>query len=143
MDYQGKKIPFENIFQSSKVFENGGPYRDLLHVSSKEAKKDYRLRNSGKLIAFDFDGKSYPLTPMTAFFDYLYCKTLFDNPALWGALYDYSFFTDIELNPKRSKNCQARSVAIFLALERRNVLEDALSSFESFVEMVKTIYPNY
>lgn len=29
----------ENIFQSSKVFSNGGPYHDLLNVSPKDAKK--------------------------------------------------------------------------------------------------------
>ena len=32
----------ENIFQSAKVFESGGPYLDLLEVSPKEAKNDER-----------------------------------------------------------------------------------------------------
>lgn len=35
----------ENIFQSAKVFENGGPYLDLLNMSPKEAKRNERLRN--------------------------------------------------------------------------------------------------
>ena len=43
----GKEYPIENIFQSSKVFTNGGPYKDLLFCSPIEAKKDERLRNSG------------------------------------------------------------------------------------------------
>ena len=34
----------ENIFQSSKVFSNGGPYRDLMNVAPKEAKRDGRLQ---------------------------------------------------------------------------------------------------
>ena len=44
----------ENIFQSAKVFENGGPYFDLLDMSPKEAKCDERLRNSGSLKAFRY-----------------------------------------------------------------------------------------
>lgn len=34
-----KNYPVENLFQSSKVFENGGPYRDLLTVTPREAKR--------------------------------------------------------------------------------------------------------
>jgi hypothetical protein len=37
-----KEYPLENIFQSSKVFERGGPYRDLLNVHPKDAKRDER-----------------------------------------------------------------------------------------------------
>lgn len=45
-------IPVECHFQSSKVFEKGGPYVDLLNKSPKDAKQDERLRNSGKLTRF-------------------------------------------------------------------------------------------
>ena len=31
-----KFVSLENVFQSSKVFENGGPYVDLLNVSPLE-----------------------------------------------------------------------------------------------------------
>lgn len=31
-----REYPLENIFQSSKVFERGGPYRDLLTVHPKD-----------------------------------------------------------------------------------------------------------
>ena len=41
--YKDKEIPVENIFQSSKVFINGGPYEDLLFTSPSKAKKDERL----------------------------------------------------------------------------------------------------
>ena len=44
----------ECAFQGSKVFEEGGPYVDLLDKTSREAKKDTRLRESGKLIAFQY-----------------------------------------------------------------------------------------
>ena len=46
-----KKIPFtvETAFQSSKVFENGGLFIDLLYKTSKQAKTDERLKTSGKI----------------------------------------------------------------------------------------------
>ena len=47
----------ENIFQSAKVFEDGGPYLDLLDVSPKEAKRDERLHKSGSLKAFRYQNE--------------------------------------------------------------------------------------
>jgi hypothetical protein len=41
-------------------------------------------------------------------------------------------FTDIEFNPEKSVNCQARSCAFFVALEKRDLLDEAMSSFENF-----------
>lgn len=52
----GLSIPAENLFQAGKVFENGGPYQDLLFKRPKDAKRDPRLRNSGKLINFKHKG---------------------------------------------------------------------------------------
>ena len=66
----------ECAYQGSKVFENGGPYRDLYSVSSREAKIDDRLRNSGDLIAFNFCGEDFPIEPKTAFYDWLYMTAL-------------------------------------------------------------------
>ena len=42
----------ECAFQASKVFLHGGPFVDLLDVSSRAAKTDRRLRESGELVAF-------------------------------------------------------------------------------------------
>lgn len=68
----------ENIFQSAKVFENGGPYLDLLEMPPKEAKRDKRLRDSGRLKAFCYQGEDFPLIPKTLFYDYIYrrCKRI-------------------------------------------------------------------
>ncbi|MDU1604961.1 MAG: hypothetical protein E6845_18560 [Clostridium sp.] len=38
----------ENVFQSSKIYENGGPYKDLLEVEPKQSKSDERHHTSGK-----------------------------------------------------------------------------------------------
>jgi hypothetical protein len=48
----------------------------------------------------------------------------------------YVGFTDIEFNPNRSINCQARSCALFLTLVRRNLLEDVIASPTSFIQVI-------
>ncbi|WP_407641120.1 DarT1-associated NADAR antitoxin family protein [Bryocella elongata] len=47
-------------------------------------------------------------------------------------LEEYEGFTDIEFNPQKSINCQARSVALFMTLMRRDLLEEAVRSPEDF-----------
>ena len=49
-------------------------------------------------------------------------------------LYGYAGFTDIEFNPRRSINCQARSAALFLSLMKRGALDAALQSPSSFIQ---------
>lgn len=131
----GRSFSVETAFQSSKVFENGGAYRDLLHASSREAKRDPRIRESGRLVSFEFFGRSWPLEPKTAFYDWLYINTLSKNPQLMDEVMLYDGFTDIEFNPEKSVNCQAYSLALFKALRARNFLKDALLSKEAFLEL--------
>lgn len=126
----------ECAFQSSKVFENGGPYTDLLHATSRQAKKDERLKNSGGLIGFKFRSTEWQLNPLTAFYDWLYVNALNQNTQFHDELMKYQAFTDIEFNPKKSINCQAYSIAMFVALAKRNLLEDIRNpeTFLSFYE---------
>ena len=111
LKYQGHYL--ENIYQSSKVFENGGAYRDLLDVTPKEAKKDERLKNSGALKGFDFKGQTWALEPKTAFYDFLYIQAV--KASLTSEeiqeIKNYDYFTDIEFNPQKGISTQARSVA--------------------------------
>lgn len=118
LQYQGYFL--ESLFQSSKLFEHGGTYPDLLVASPKEAKKDPRLKNSGRLTGFVFDHVTWSLKPQTAFYDYIYLKAVKDSLTTEEIrkIADYDYFTDIEFNPKKSVNTQARSVAILkLVLE--------------------------
>lgn len=104
----------ENVFQSSKIYENGGPYLDLLDVEPKYAKRDERHFDSGKLIGFNYNQNLWGLEPKTAFYDYIYIlavKNTLNNKEL-NDICNYDWFTDIEFNPKKSINCQARSVAL-------------------------------
>lgn len=128
----------ENVFQSSKVFENGGPYRDLLDVHPKEAKRDERIRNSGRIIGFNYAGNDFPTEPKTAFYDYIYICAVrqsltFDEiQNIWK----YSHFTDIEFNPSKSLNTQARTAAIIrLMLDVYGDLP--LFSVDEFIEFHK------
>ena len=47
-----KKASVECFYQASKVFDNGGPFLDLIDKSSLEAKTDLRLKKNGRLQYF-------------------------------------------------------------------------------------------
>lgn len=132
----GKAVTVECIFQGSKVFSAGGPYTDLYTATSREAKKDSRLGASGYLKGFRFDGRDFPLQPVTVFYNWLYINALLENPALAEALLQYDAFTDIEFNPNKSLNCQAQAAALFVSLSR-NGLIDRCRDFDSFLALVK------
>ena len=108
----------ENIFQSSKEFKNGGPYPDLLNVHPKDAKRDGRLRTSGNLTAFVLGGNRFPLEPKTLFYDYIYIQAVKQSVPEQEiqSLLNYTHFTDIEFNPQKSINTQAKSAAIIRLL---------------------------
>ena len=112
MNVQGKKYSVEQLFQSSKVFEKGGPFTDLLNVSSKEAKTDARLKTSGNIIAFKLLNNIFPIEPKTYFYDWLYASALLQNKSILNIALKYHAFTDIEFNEKKSINCQAYSLAL-------------------------------
>ena len=131
-----KTFSVESAYQSSKVFENGGPFVDLLQADSRTSKADPRLKQSGNLIGFRFFGIEWGIEPITAFYDWLYISALHKRAELAEALADYSAFTDIEFNPMRSVNCQAYSVALFCSLRSRGLLEVALSSKPRFLDIV-------
>ena len=126
----GEKWPVENVFQSSKVFEYGGPYRDLIRMHPKEAKRDERLRNSGKLTGFQFDGMEFALEPKTMFYDWVYMSALNSKKDIIEELIKYNAFTDIEFNHTKSINCQARAAAIFVSLYKLNSVDRVLKDMD-------------
>ena len=105
-----KKTPVEGVFQSAKTFEKGGPYKDLLYAAPREAKRDQRLKNSGKLVCFTFEGKEFPLEPTTVFYDYIYLNSLLENESL------------------------AKTAAAFVALSRLGLIEQ-VKDFEAFLKL--------
>lgn len=132
----GDNLPFESVFQSSKVFENGESYKDLLAKSPIKAKRDPRIRESGSIISFELDGEVFPTEPKTLFYDWMYVNAMLNRKDLWDELLKYNAFTDIEFNPKRSLNCQARSAAIFVSLLKNNLLDSAVENQQAFLHTV-------
>lgn len=144
---EGMVFPVEAAFQGSKVFEEGGPYWIMYGLSGREIKKDERLKSSGALKGFDFLGDTWDLEPKTAFYDWLYVMALSQHPELAAEVTGYAAFSDIEFNPKKSINCQARSVALFVYLREKDLLEEALSGKDAFLHLLDggpdKLFPSY
>lgn len=135
LKFPDKNFSVESAYQGSKVFENGGPYVDLLNKTSREAKKDERIKNSGKLTGFKFFDEVFPLEPTTYFYDWLYINALSLNADLAEEILNFDAFTDIEFNPKKSFNCQAKAAAIFVGLNQANLINYVLKSKENFLRI--------
>jgi len=132
----------ERAFQASKVFEKGGPYIDILHMSSIEAKKDTRIRNSGEIVGFKFFNYTFDKDPPTYFYDWLYINTLIENIDLVQRIKRYDSFTDIEFNHEKSINCQAYSLALFCSIQKQKVAQEELKDPIQFLEICKDEYEN-
>lgn len=130
-------IPLECAYQGSKVFEHGGPYTDLYSVDVRTTKRDPRLKESGRLTGFLFEGFRFPLEPKTVFYDWLYINTIRPHRDWLKRLDRYKGFTDIEFNPSKSINCQARSCALFVSLMHMDLLDDSIRSPEIFIALRK------
>ncbi|MCX7255779.1 MAG: hypothetical protein NTZ64_03355 [Polaromonas sp.] len=130
------EISVESAYQGSKVFSNGGPYTDIYEMDSWSAKKDERLKNSGPLTGFNFFGQKWPLIPKTAFYDWLYLSALEPHQEFLKRLFNYQGFTDIEFNPEKSINCQARTCALLVSLIKLDALNAALRSQSDFISIV-------
>ncbi len=122
-----RKVPLECVFQASKVFEKGGPFEDLLDKNPVGAKRDLRLQESGPLIRFYYEDKEWDKDPKTFFYNWIYMKALHQHGDLASKVKDYEIFTDISFNPKKSYNCQAEAVARYVALTRRNEIDEMLN----------------
>lgn len=133
------EYPLENVFQSSKLFENGKQYLDLLNTHPGKAKRDLRLKNSGKLIGFRFNDIDWPLDPPSMFYDWLYIEVVRNKEDLHNELIKYDAFTDIEFNHHKSLNCQARSAAILVSLLRKGMIKKPCFCLK--IEDMKSFYP--
>ncbi|RFC64373.1 hypothetical protein DYI37_08620 [Fulvimarina endophytica] len=139
IDIDGQKYPLESVYQGAKVFEQGGPFREVFEFSPRDAKRFIREANFGNLVRFELEGRSYPLSPMNAFYDWLYIRSLKDHADWIERKVHYDAFTDIEFNPAKQVNCQARAFAEYLTLLKRSKISEAASSFSTFAKMIQTI----
>jgi hypothetical protein len=138
----GIRTTVECAYQGSKVFRNGGPYTDLYGMDSRTAKTDERIRGGGALISFSLEGQEWPIEPQTFFYDWIYINALHQQTAMANSILNYEAFTDIEYNPEKSFNCQARAAAKYISMNKRGILLDALNDknlFSSFYRNEKKI----
>ena len=136
-----KRISLEAAFQGSKVFEKDGPHTDLYTKEPFEIKKDERIDREKRIIGFEFEGIKWQTEPKTAFYDWIYLKAVKSNiedlnNTIYEKILNYTAFTDIEFNPKKSINCQARSCALYVSLFKNELLDIALESEEAFLEII-------
>lgn len=94
-----KKISVENVYQNSKVFENG------------------------KITGFKYGSTYFENDPYGMYYDYIYMLALYQHLDLIEQMKDYNIFTDIEFNPQKSLNTQGRAVAIFKTLLSNDYLK--------------------
>lgn len=134
-----KKYPLESVYQSSKVFRSGGPFEEVLNMAPREAKRAMRHEHMGQLIEFQLNNISYPLDPPNAFYDWLYINALYQHREWIIDHARFEGFTDIEFNPNKSINCQARAFAEFIALSHRGKLKKAANNFEYFSSLIVDI----
>ena len=138
---KGNEVFVESAFQGSKVYATDGPHTDLYLKSPMEAKKDPRIDKDKQIIGFEYFGESWSNEPKTLFYDWLYMYALHFNiehsgDDMYKSILNYDAFTDIEFNPKKSLNCQARACAVFVSLYRKNLLVSALKNRESFLKIL-------
>jgi len=111
------QVKLESAFQGSKVFKQFGHCRDLYECDPRDAKGKAKSRDRNDLQGFKFAGTQWGLEPKTSFYDWLYLQALSNVPR--DDLQDlkrFGAFTDIEFNPAKSFNCQARSCALAVSL---------------------------
>lgn len=132
----GQDVALENIFQAAKIFEQGGPFKDLLRKTPIEAKRDIRLKESGDMVGFRGKEGIWPLEPKTLFYDWIYINALHRQSELALAVLAFDSFTDIEFNPAKSFNCQARSVALYIGLFNSSKLQSVIENSDSYKKLM-------
>ena len=141
-DARPHPVLLEAAFQGSKVFAKRGPFTQLYSVrSGREVKRYMKQFSADQLTGFQFNGRTWGLTPKTAFYDWLYIRALRTlaerDDEVDGALVECEAFTDIEFNPEKSLNCQARSCALYVALLKNNDLRSTAGDPEAFLSMLQ------
>ena len=123
----GEATCLEAAFQGSKVFADGNQLTELYsNHSGRDVKRIMRAWQRIPLTGFRFGTEDWPLDPKSAFYDWLYIRAVLEHPQsdeIISGLQEHDAFTDIEFNPKKSFNCQARSCALLVALTMRSALD--------------------
>lgn len=93
-----------------------------------------KIIRDGKIEGFRCGNSYFENNPYGMYYDYIYMLALYQHPELIKQINDYIIFTDIEFNPNKSLNTQARAMAIFKTLLDNNYLEllESQSDFKDY-----------
>lgn len=139
IDIEGSEFPLESVYQGSKVFEKAGPFPEIFDMEAREAKRFIRSVDYGRLIGFELERKRYPLNPKNAFYDWLYIRALSKHVDWIEKNVNFDGYTDIEFNPEKQVNCQARAFAEFKSLAAKSKLDLAVCNFKEFAALLPAI----
>nr|MBP3259214.1 hypothetical protein [Bacilli bacterium] len=112
----GKEETVENIYQSSKIFDD-----------------------NHNIIGFKYGNTAFEKDPYSMYYDYIYMLGLYCHKEYHEELTKYSIFTDIEFNPNKMSNTQARAAAIWNTLYKNN-MTDIIESRDEFKRYYKTTF---
>lgn len=137
-------ISLEAAFQGSKVFERAGQIEKAYQLSPKEAKSLARETDrTDRLTGFMWRYRMWPLEPKSWFYDWLYINAVLHTcPGATVELRQFDAFSDIEFNPVKSFNCQARSCAIIASTESDQQLQEFVDRPELMVAAFSVDVPN-
>jgi hypothetical protein len=139
VEVEDAEYPLESVYQGSKVFDECGPSPEIFSYEPRDAKRYVRELNCGRLIAFELEGRRYPLIPKNAFYDWLYIRALAKHVDWIKENVSYDAYTDIEFNPEKQVNCQARAFAEYKSLAAKSELHNAVEDFKYFASMLPPI----
>lgn len=118
----GKRMPVEIMYHTGKVYKDSGRHLEILNMSPRESKKYLYQNKFGDIEYFIFENQRVAVDDFN-FYTWLYLKGLLENEQIARHLLKYEAFTDVEYNPNRSKNCQARAAAMFVSLYKQDKIQ--------------------
>lgn len=124
---EGISISVRNLMVHTASLEQEAPI-GMVYEASKVSD------DSGKCIRYCFEENDFTLEPYPyAFFDWIYCCALHQNPDKTASILCFGAFTDFDLgSTKKDQNSPARAAAIYVGLASAEKLS-CLESYDSFV----------
>ena len=142
LDRNGNTITqsVESIYQSAKVFGQVGPHPEWLELTGKQCKKAVQQisKKHGSVTGFEWNGRTWPATNIEGFYSWVYIQGLIQLENGLERLNEYSGFTDIYFNPRKTINCQARTAAQAVQLYKLNLINGIIETPDSFLEFCAT-----
>ena len=87
--------------------------------------------------AYEYEGEHWPSWPRSAFYDFLCVQALNQQEDVHEELLEYQLFSDLRSVAGMKNIYHAGSVALFVSLKKRNLLETALTSKQDFLKFSK------